>query len=171
MYAEKYQWIKGEKSGKVETYASHDGEWVYFQGGARIGVNVMPEFMMQVDANTTFDLEITKQPKDFPAKQVQKQVEQLHKPKEDFNPVKSLIKQAAKDNLVCKYEFEIQIPKPNVYNLIKDSFEADIDKDILDIVMSNIDKNKLYKDIQEQIKEQTLKFYNDGNSKTRTSLG
>ena len=167
MYAEKYQWIKGEKSGKVEAYASHDGEWVYFQGGTRIGVNVMPEYMMQVDANTAFDLEITKQPKDFPIKQI----EVTQKQKEDFNPVKTLIKQAAKDKLVCKYEFEIQIPKTNVYNLIKDSFETDIDKDILDIVMSGIDKNTLYKDIQKQIKEQTLKFYNNGSTGTETSMG
>jgi predicted transcriptional regulator len=171
MYAEKYQWIKGEKSGKIETYASHDLEWVYFQGGSRIGVNVMPEFMIQVDANSAFNLEITKQPKDFPIKQVQRPQEVIQKPREDFNPVKTLIKQAAKEKLTCKYEFEIQIPKTNVYNLIKDSFESDIDKDIIDIVMSSIDKNQLYKNIQEQIKEQTLKFYNNGSTRTETTMG
>jgi hypothetical protein len=171
MYAEKYQWIKGEKSGKIESYASHDSEWIYFQGGGRISVSVINEFMMQVDSNSTFDLEITKQPVVNSVKQIQKPKEPVQNIKDDFNPVKVLLKQAAKDNLICKYEFEIQIPKPNVYNLIKESFESDVDKDILDIVMSNIDKNKLYKDIQEQIKEQTIKFYGNGNTGTKTKLG
>lgn len=171
MYAEKYQWIKGEKSGKIEAYASHDSDWVYFQGGGRIGVNVMTEFMIQVDANTPFDLEITKHRVEPIVKKIQKPTENLNKNKEEFNPIKSLLKQASKEKITCKYEFEIQIPKTSVYNLIKDSFEADVDKDILEIVMSSIDKNELYKNIQEQIKEQTVKFYNHGSTGTETGMG
>ncbi len=59
MYADKYQWIKGDKTGIVEQYSSHDNEWVYFIGGGRINSEIMPEYMLQVDADTPIDFSIS----------------------------------------------------------------------------------------------------------------
>lgn len=169
MYAEKYQWIKGEKTGNVEQYASHDNEWVYFVGGSRINVQLLQEFMLQVDANTPLDFSITRQ--DMPVQAASVVQRNPVQKKEEFNPVKSLLKQASKDNLKCTYNFEISIPKKSVYNLIEDSFETDTSSLILELIMADIKKDELYKLVEEQIKEQILKFYNNGNNTTNRTTG
>ena len=173
MYAEKYQWIKGDKTGNVEQYLSHDNEWVYFIGGGRIKSEIMPEYMLQVDADTPLDFSVSlkNQSKKSPPANIQ-----VDKPErvthEEANPVKSLLKRASKQSLNCVYSFDIQIPKQSVYNLIQDSFEAEIDSIVLDLIMSDISKDGLYENVKEQIKKQILKFYNNGNdTDTRTESG
>lgn len=175
MYAEKYQWIKGDKTGKVEIYSSHDSEWVYFIGGQRIKSELLPEFMLQVEGNNPLDFSInqTHIPDSIP-NTVQTKVNNVEQPKteqpkEEFNPVKSLLKQAAKCKLDCTYSFQIDIPKPSVYNLVNESFETDTDNLVLELVMSNINKDELYKSVKEQIKEQILKFYINGHTTRSTS--
>ena len=62
----------------------------------------------------------------------------------------------------CLYRFNIDLPKQAVYNLIKDSFETDVDELLVEMIMSTMDKNELYKNVQEQLKQQILKFYKNG---------
>jgi hypothetical protein len=155
MFAEKYQWIKGEKSGNVELYHSHDDEWVYFKNGGRISVNLLQEFMLQVEGEVPMDMSITK------SRPEPRQKEVVQK-KEDPNPIKALLNQAAKEKLQFAYRFDLDIPKATVYNLIKDSFDADIDSIVVDMLMLHIDKNELHKQVREQIQTQILKFYNHG---------
>jgi hypothetical protein len=171
MYAEKYQWVKGEKTGKIETYSSHDNEWVYFIGGSRINVNLLPEFMLQVDANTPLDFSVNHVPvaQNTQPVQVAPVKNTVIKEKEDFNPVRSLLKQAAKCKLECTYNFEIDIPKTSVYNLVNESFETDTDSLVLELVMSNIKSTELYENVKEQIKEQILKFYKNGHTARDTT--
>jgi hypothetical protein len=167
MYAEKYQWIKGDKTGKIETYSSHDNEWVYFMGGSRINAHILPEYMLQVDANTPLELSLDHAPVN-----IQRPVAPVAPPKpqpsEDFNPVRSLLKQAAKCKLECIYSFDIDIPKPSVYSLVSESFETDTDNLVLELVMSNIKQDELYNSVKEQIKEQILKFYTNGHTTRNT---
>lgn len=167
MYAEKYQWIKGDKVGSVEQYASHDNDWVYFLGGGRISSGLIQEYMMQVSSDTPLDLSITKsEPVARPVQPVKTEV----KKKEEFNPVKSLLKQAAKNKQQFSYRFDIDIPKQQVYTLIQDSFETDIDELLVDMIMSDINKNELYENVRQQLKEQILKIYNNGKqSESRKS--
>lgn len=166
MYSEKYQWVKGEKAGTVEAYSSHDNEWVYFIGGGRIGVNVLNEFMISVDSNVPL-MEVK------PSEHINKRVQDIQdvqlKKKDEFNPVKSLLKQSAKNKQQFTYRFDIDIPKVAVYNLIKESFDVDLDEMIVDMLMADIDRNTLHKQVKEQLKEQLLKIYNNGNNPTRES--
>jgi len=157
MFAEKYQWVKGDKTGNVELYHSHDNDWVYFKSGGRINVNVLQEFMLPVEGEGVMDIAITKsKPRPEP-----RQKEVIQK-KEDPNPIKALLNQAAKEKLQFAYRFDLDIPKATVYNLIKDSFDADIDSIVVDMLMLHIDKNELHKQVREQIQTQILKFYNHG---------
>ena len=158
MYAEKYQWIKGEKTGKVEQYTSHDNEWVYFVGGARISSTLIQEYMLQVDGNTPLDLNITTSNVQ-PAPVFERKVTPK---KEEFNPIKSLLKKATPENVECSYTFNISLPKKSVYTLIKDSFDSDIDSLVLELIMAEIKPAELYKEVEKQIKEQILNFYIDG---------
>jgi hypothetical protein len=160
MFSEKYQWIKGDKVGNVELYSSHDNEWVYFTGGNRINSSLISEYMMQVASDTPLDLSITKQDlRSTPTKHAD--ISPV-KRQDEFNPVKSLLKQAAKTKHYFSYTFDADIPKQQVYNLIQDSFETNIDDLLIDMVMSTINKNELYENVKVQLREQILKIYNNG---------
>jgi len=167
MYAEKYQWIKGDKAGNVEQYSSHDSEWVYFIGGNRIKAEIMPEYMMQVDGNTPLDFSLplqSKRSKHIVEENINETAPVINHKTEEFNPVKSLLKRASKQSLNCLYNFEIQVPKQSVYNLVQDSFDVEVDSIVLELVMADINKEELYRKIEEQIKQHILKFYNNGNN-------
>jgi hypothetical protein len=161
MYSEKYQWVRGEKTGNVEMYASHDSEWVYFQSGNRINANLIQDYMIQYYGEENgFDVEPQKH-------QFQKQAASKSQPVQDVpvkinDPVKSLLKQSIKNEASFTYNLSLSIPKKVTYQLIKDSFECDIDEIIKDIVFENIDKNTLYKELQDYIKEQITIYYNNG---------
>ncbi len=159
MYSDKYQWIKGDKVGSVESYSSHDNEWVYFASGSRINASLISEYMMQVSSDTPLDLSITKQDIRSTPKQ---STSIVSKKQDEFNPVKSLLKQAAKTKHHFTYTFDADIPKQQVYNLIQDSFETKIDDLLVDMVMSTLNKNELYDSVKIQLKEQILKIYNNG---------
>lgn len=161
MYAEKYQWIRGEKAGTVENYASHDEQWVYFTGGARVNAELINEYMMQYDGNG-FEVEITKaqraeQPVRNPVKQ--------EVPVKVMDPVKTLLKQSIKTEECFNYKMSVNIPKQSVYDLIKESFECDIDELIKEMVFEGINKNTLYEEIQASIKEQIINFYKNGTTR------
>ena len=162
MYSEKYQWIKGEKAGSVENYVSHDDEWIYFAGGGRINSNLINEYMMQYDGNG-FEVEITKHAqKEQPVKNTVIQ----EAPVKIMDPVKTLLKQSIKTDEEFNYKILVNIPKQTVYELIKDSFECDIDELIKELIFENINKNTLYEEIQTSIKEQIINFYKNGTRKS-----
>ena len=158
MYSEKYQWIKGDKAGNVESYASHDQEWIYFLGGGRISVNLLNEYMMQYDG-PGFEIEIPKQ-RTQTVQQTQPVIQEI--PVKTIDPVKILLKQSLKTEESFMYTLNLNIPKKTVYELIKDSFDTDVDGLITELVFENIDKDSLYKEIQDNIKEQIINFYKNG---------
>ena len=116
--------------------------------------------MIQVDGDTPLDMSITKTERKVNTEKPNAVAPS--KKKEEFNPVKSLLSQASKDKQEFLYRFNIDLPKPAVYNLINDSFETDVDELLVEMIMSTMDKNELYKNVQEQLKQQILKFYKNG---------
>jgi hypothetical protein len=162
MYSEKYQWVKGEKAGNIENYISHDDDWVYFAGGGRINPNLINEYMMQYDGNG-FEVEITKHArKEQPINNAVIQ----DVPVKTMDPVKTLLKQSTKTEEEFNYKILVNIPKQTVYELIKDSFECDIDELIKELIFENINKSTLYEEIQTSIKEQIINFYKNGTRKS-----
>lgn len=75
------------------------------------------------------------------------------------NPITTLIKKSSKDKLVVKYEFEIEIPKKDVYNIISQSFDVDLNQEIIDAVLSSIDNQTLRDSIEESINSTILSYY------------
>lgn len=84
----------------------------------------------------------------------------VHQKQEPESPIKLLIKKSLKDKVEVSYNFEIDLPKSSVYGIIQESFEVDLDDEILSEVMSKININDMKKSIEEAIKNQIMLHYN-----------
>lgn len=63
------------------------------------------------------------------------------------NPILLLVNQSKKDKVSVVYEFDIDLPKKDVYNVISGSFDVDLDKEITDSVVDSIDIKTLHAEI------------------------
>jgi hypothetical protein len=84
----------------------------------------------------------------------------VHQKQEPESPIKLLIKKSLKDKVEVSYNFEIDLPKSSVYGIIQESFDIDLDDEILSEVMSKINMNDMKKSIEEAIKNQIMLHYN-----------
>lgn len=84
----------------------------------------------------------------------------VHQNQEPESPIKLLIKKSLKDKVEVSYNFEIDLPKSSVYGIIQESFEVDLDDEILSEVMSKINITDMKKSIEEAIKNQIMLHYN-----------
>ena len=175
----KYQWVKGEKFGNVEEIDRSEEGFIYFKSGTRINADLLLEFLLPVDKvagamnkndmmgntsrvstvnfkqeesnysppvidpNQNFSENIEQQPEQIQQRPVQ--------PQPETNPIIILINKSAKDDLDIKFQYQVKFPKQSVYTLIKDGFEVDIDKVLLDNIISQIDINTLRKELEAQI--------------------
>lgn len=79
------------------------------------------------------------------------------------NPITLLIDKSKKDKIKVTYDFEIEIPNTDVYNIINNSFDVDLDQEIIDIVLSTIDNKQLKKSIEESITKTIKSYYKSKN--------
>lgn len=54
----KYQWIKGDNLGTIETVKNSDSDWVNFESGRRISALMINEFMQELPDNTENKVDI-----------------------------------------------------------------------------------------------------------------
>jgi len=78
--------------------------------------------------------------------------------KKPESPITILINKANKDKVKVTYEFEIDIPKKDVYSIIEQSFDVDLNQELIDVVLSSID-NKTLRDSVEEAINNTIKSY------------
>lgn len=137
----KLQWAKGDKFGTVETVASKDDEWTYFESGGRINSGLITEFMVDVSNGQPLDLQIeTKNPpKNLNKESVKSPVISL------LNSSKKLEEQELTINI------QVNIPKPELFNILYDSFEEAAVEDLIKFVKSQYDQNTIDKAISNSI--------------------
>ena len=78
--------------------------------------------------------------------------------KKQVSPITILISKAIKEKVKISYEFEIEIPKQDVYNIIDQSFDVDLNQEIIDVVLSTINIKTLKDSVEEAINN-TIKSY------------
>jgi hypothetical protein len=152
--AQRYQWIKSDKTGNVVEVDNEDEEWTYFKGGSRILTQLITEFLLPLEGDAlplTSDLN-TINTTPLP------QSSTIDVKSTEVTPEKSPIailfdKQKKNDKIKLEIEFTIEIPKVDIYNIIHASFEKEIvidelknyilnqleEDDILDAINNSID--------------------------------
>ncbi|MFW9950502.1 MAG: hypothetical protein ACFFKA_10310 [Candidatus Thorarchaeota archaeon] len=174
----KYQWIKGEFTGLVEEVNTSDGEFTYFKSGHRIRTELIGEFFLPLaNDNERLDendikLGFTQDPGNYaspqrkiPAKKSQQNLKQAQQPvqekntKVEFNPIKILIDQAAKEEHTFNLNFTIKVPKKILYSVIKESFDVDVDSEITNYILGTINHEKFKKQLESDIKKEIKEYY------------
>jgi lipopolysaccharide export LptBFGC system permease protein LptF len=80
--------------------------------------------------------------------------------KETSSPIKLLIRKSLKDKIKVSYEFEIEIPKTSVYDIINDSFDVELESEILEEVISKLNMKDIKTSVEEAIANQIMLHYN-----------
>lgn len=75
------------------------------------------------------------------------------------SPITLLISKSKKDKVKVSYEFNIDIPKKDVYDIINQSFDIELNDEIISIVLASIDNKTLKKDIEKSITKTITNYY------------
>ena len=154
--AQRYQWIKSEKAGNVVELEKVDGEWTYFKGGSRISTTLISEFLLPLEGDAlplTTDLQ-TVGTTDSPGPKIKEST-----PTKSESPIRILFdKQAKNDKVQLKIQFPIEVPKVDIYNIIKASFDKDeVKEELKSFILNQLEEDdildSLHKSIESLIKE------------------
>ena len=143
----KYQWVKGDKIGNVETIKSEDGEWTLFESGGRINTGLIGEYMIPYDGiedpepvNSMASVSIPQQPQ--------------HKVKADSrSPIRVLID---KQKDYTEFDLNINLPvklinKP-MYKILATSFgEEEATDELVAFVEHQIQTDSVIELLKESI--------------------
>ena len=152
--AQRYQWIKSDKTGNVVEVENEDGEWTYFKGGSRISTQLITEFLLPLEGDAlplTSDLNTINS---TPLPQSSTIDVKATDVTQEKSPIAILFdKQKKNDKIKLEIEFPIEIPKVDIYSIIHASFDKKVvidelknyilnqleDDDILDAIHNSID--------------------------------
>ena len=158
----RYQWVRGEKTGKVEEIIENkevDGVvWIYFKSGARIKPSMMNEFMLElVDGQTSID------PLNNPiTNSTESYSNNLNFSKKPATAVRQLLEKQAQKNIE-KINIELLIPMPNkgIYDVIRDSYDKDeVDTEIIALIADFLNGPEMKDVLQQSAKEIVKNYYN-----------
>ena len=157
-----FQWIKGEQTGMIQKYAGVDEssgmKFLNFQGGGRINLEILHEFMDVFPASPVhFDeLNIPRPPApdSSPAKKgsvnsvdygksVQVGVEE--------SPIYKLLKKQKPNWVNVNISLKLNLPTKSLYNVLISSFE-DADTEIANYVTEGVDIEDIKEAIAESIR-------------------
>lgn len=79
--------------------------------------------------------------------------------KKKEGPITLLINKSKKDTIKVNYEFDIEIPKKSVYDIIEDSFDTNLNQEIIDVVLASIDIKTLKESVEESINNTIKNYY------------
>lgn len=164
-----YQWIKGDKLGKVCTVDSkrNDNKFIYFEDGTRILKNVVQEFLMEVsDQNEVLEFSkpeesLAIQPEsnttDVNAKAV------INEPIKETSVMGKMIEKMSKKNVVqIPININVNIPTPSIYTMLSEGMEEeDLNDEIIQSALNQIDINNLQEYVKENVSNFLSNYYSN----------
>jgi hypothetical protein len=149
----KLQWIKGDKTGKVETVKSIDGDgWLIFEGGSRISSELVGEFMIDASEGA---LEIDDLSTRTPIQRNNSYdtITAPVKPKVVESPLMSLLKKMSKtQSTPLDVTIKVEVPSSAMYSVLIDSFEEEeVHKEISTYILNQVDDQLIKESVQASI--------------------
>jgi hypothetical protein len=162
-----FQWRKGENIGQLEilkeTYFEGGQSTLYFESGRHIEERYKDEYLYQLrKGETSMPMSMMEGNSsiigDLPSEVTEAKIVET-KPKE--SPLFTLLeKQSTKNITDFTITFKLPFPTKSVYDLLRDSFDDDIDKALLDFVLKKIDQNKIKEEITNSINLKISEYAN-----------
>ena len=150
-----FQWIKGDHLGLIEKVSSkEDDMWVYFESGRRINKSIANEFLVSADDDSVIPFD--------PIEQVLPQMEVKQKLKRELSPIDSVVVSLKDVSLLkqnVEVKIEISVPKPEVYNLLQESFGEEIFESIFQGVLDKLSVENLKEQLEKSLDKKLKNLY------------
>ena len=150
-----FQWIKGDHLGLIEKVSSkEDDMWVYFESGRRINKSIANEFLVSADDDSVIPFD--------PIEQVLPQIEVKQKLKRELSPIDSVVVSLKDVSLLkqnVEVKIEISVPKPEVYNLLQESFGEEIFESIFQGVLDKLSVENLKEQLEKSLDKKLKNLY------------
>jgi len=150
-----FQWIKGDHLGLIEKVSSkEDDVWVYFESGRRINKSIANEFLVSADDDSVIPFD--------PIEQVLPQIEVKQKLKRELSPIDSVVVSLKDVSLLkqnVEVKIEISVPKPEVYNLLQESFGEEIFESIFQGVLDKLNVENLKEQLEKSLDKKLKNLY------------
>ena len=173
-----YVWVKTERAGETVTVEGTEGQFTTFTDGTKCATSLVGEMLMEArdEANAASlakSFNITKNNDhqnalDRASEEGSTKFQEPSKKSGEVNVMLEMLKKISAKNTISM-PLELNVPSKEVYDLFKDQMDitkADLNQQILDLVLSQIDN------LQEQLKpqaEEFIKNYYNGKTKRRVS--
>jgi len=153
-----FQWIKGDHLGLIEKVSSkEDNTWVYFESGRRINKSIAQEFLVVVDDDSVIPFD--------PIEQTKPEAKQKVAPqsiKKELSPIDSVVSSLKHVSLLKQsvdIKVEISVPKPEVYNLLQESFGEEVFESIFKGVLDKLSVETLKEQLEKSLDKKLKSIY------------
>ena len=166
---QKFQWIKGDNQGKVETFTGEmSGKFMVFESGRRCNKSLLGEFLHEVNEENPeliFDDPIS-QPINSKAKtkSTKRKSNSTVKVKSQ-NPLIPLLEKTKKNKTKLNVRFEVELPTKKFLGIMSESFDEDVVQILSDYIISQIDDPRTF--VSKHLKTSINEWYKY-NNKTKT---
>ncbi len=168
----KFQWIKTENAGKEVIVTGEEDGFIIFNDKSRCNKKLMNQYLLEVDSSG----ESLPLANDISGKKEilkKKPLAEKLKPKSSEreigdnmysgapdNPVRELLKRQSSNNRMrSELVIDVNIPKPSVYAILKESFGDDVDSEITQMAIESININELKDKLDELLKKKVKSYY------------
>lgn len=143
----KYQWIKGDNQGTVETVTDTSGKFIVFESGKRCNKEVIAEFMQKIDIDNPileFDDPLIKpaNPVTVAAANAVKMV--MKKPVIVQSPIVSLLEKAKTKKTKLNTRIEMNLPSKEFLDVLQQSWDEDVLNIQAEYIVSQIEDPKQF---------------------------
>lgn len=167
-----YQWIRTERKGEVSVVDYVEDGYTVFKDGTRCAVDLMSELLYHMPSTEDKLIDLgekielakekadTKLSKQLRPKKSEKDVgDNLYSGAPD-NPIRELLKRQSSNNKMrAELVVDVHIPKPSVYEILKESFGDDVDNEITQMAIESININELKDKLDELLKRKVKQYY------------
>jgi hypothetical protein len=157
---EYWQWIKGDLIGDVVTFKDTDDSYINFNEGGRIAIALRDEFLQSLDPDIAGEFIkpiLTNDPLNSSIKSVQNGT-----PKTQIEPPPSVVKspirilfdkQKKNNKIKLILEFPVNIPQPEMYELMSTSFDIDeVNSELTDFILDQLSTTDITECLNQSIK-------------------
>ena len=169
-----YQWVKTERIGELCVVSHEEDGFLVFTDGTRCSKELQSEMLLHIPSQA--DMLILKEQVQAATKNsdnISKPLAEKLKPKKSErevgdnmytgapdNPIRELLKRQSSNNKMrSELVIDVNLPKPSVYAILKESFGDDVDTEITQMAIESININELKDQLDELLTKKVKQYY------------
>lgn len=157
-----YQWVKGDYTGRIETFDSYLDEnnlnFIVFESGKRINADLLLEYLIEVPE---YQAKIAEESaiSELSLNETPAQLQPVAKAKANSPVMQLLLNQKKEEDQTIEVSLQIKIPKKDMIDVLRVSFGDEIDEDLYQYIHNQLNLSVVKEAIQEKIKKFIQEYY------------